>query len=388
MSRQSLIDRMRGRGAGFILRRALREIYAPETGAGRLMRPLTAPAWAAFRALHGFWRGGGGVAEGWADTLVFFYDLEVAQVTFDFTFHLVEAEALRRQRGLKHLAVVFVAGRLDGLRPETRQYEAAFDLEARRWRLNNLCIPLTALVPACRTTMLVSRAQAAAIHAACGDQVLPPGYSPAFPLPPQSRDALRLAASGTDLRLLVSPPQALAYVGAWRARTLRGRRLVTITLRQSPFMPERNSNLAAWGAFARSLDPDNYLVAIVPDTDAALLPLPEELRGFEPFPAAAWSIGLRSALYESAWLNLGSSGGPFSLCWFNARARYLMFKVVVPGVPQATPEFLAERGYVIGAQPPFCGPGQEWVWEPDDLPVIERAFAKMAARLADQPRST
>ncbi|HZT51890.1 MAG TPA: hypothetical protein VFA22_08155 [Stellaceae bacterium] len=382
MTGPGLFERVRGRGVAFVLRRALREVYAPETGWGRALRPLTAGPWAAFRAAHDAFRARPAHAPAaWADTFTLFYDLDECPITYDFVTFLVQAEAMRRQAGLARLAVVFVEGRKDGLRPEMRAYEEAIDLESRRWRLHNICIPLTTLLPACRSYAVLPRAQAAAVHRLCGERFLPAGYSPAFPLPPQGREVTRLAAEGHELKLLASPPRALAYVESWLASRRAGRKLVTITLRQSPFMPQRNSNLPAWSAFARSLDPRAFFVVIVPDTDSALTPLPEGLADFTAFTAACWNIGLRSALYESAWLNLGSSGGPLALCWFNPKARYIMFKIVVDDVPQATARFLEERGYVVGAPPPFLGPYQEWVWEADDLAVIERAFARMAARL-------
>ena len=39
-----------------------------------------------------------------------------------------------------------------------------------------------------------------------------------------------------------------------------------------------------------------------------------------------------------------SNGRParLALCWYNAKARYIMFKIVVPDIPQATAEFLVK----------------------------------------------
>jgi hypothetical protein len=386
LNRLGPIERLRGRGLGTILRRGLREFYAPDTRVGRALRPLTAVLWTPVRlARRAVASRHGGGAGAWDDTLTLFYDLDVAPVTYDFICFLALAEAERRERGLRHLDVVFVPGRKDGLRAELRAYEDALDMDSRRWRLHNICIPLTALAPGCRSyAVCASREQAAALYAGRGDQILPQAYDPVFPMPPMGRDLTQRAAQGLDLKVLRTPPQGMTYLRQWIAAHAGARRLVTITLRDYAFMPERNSNFAAWAAFAGELDPARYCVVFIPDTDAAMARPRPEFAGFLEFREACWNIALRSAIYEAAWLNLGSSGGPLAVCWFNAKARYLMFKILVPDVPQATAAFLIDRGYKIGAPPPFAGPFQKWIWEPDDLAVIRGAFAEMAQALAAQ----
>jgi hypothetical protein len=325
-----------------------------------------------------------GGAAAWRDSLTFFYDLDEAPITFDFACFLAYADAERQRLGLTYLDVVFVPGRKDGVRAELYDYESAVGVEARRWRLHNICIPIAALLPSCRGySLLATRAQAAAEYALRGDAVFPKGYEPAFPMPPHGRDMMRLAAQGQELKVLTTPPQGMAYVRQWLDAHARGRKLVTITLREYAFMPERNSNFAAWSAFARALDPAVYCIVIVPDTDQAMLPSRPEFAEFLEFREACWNVLLRSALYESAWLNLGSSGGPMAICWHNPKVRYVMFKILVPGVPQAAAEFLVDRGYRIGAQPPYIGRHQKWVWEPDDLDIIAREFHDMERAMTD-----
>jgi len=173
----------------------------------------------------------------------------------------------------------------------------------------------------------------------------------------------------------------LRYVERWLASRLRGRRLVTITIRDYEFMPARNSNLQAWASFARRLDITQYLPVFVLDTERTLDPLPAPLAGFEVFREASWNVGLRMALYQVGYVNLGVNNGPSFMCALNSLTRILIFKIVTPGVPQATEEMIAKLGYKIGAQLPFATPYQGMVWEDDTLEVIEREFAEMARRL-------
>lgn len=391
------LDKLRRNGWGWTWRRILREGYAPDTGLGRALHPLAAPPLAAVRRLHALThRRAAAVPAEARRTLTLFYDLEVCPITYDFAVFLALGEAQRRARGLEALRVIFVPGWKDGLRPEAPEYEAVLNADARRWRLHNLCIPLIALTPACRGyTLCGSRAEAALLRQVCGDAVVPEGYDPAFPLAPALAEHAEYAAAGHELKVLAAPPQGRVYVRQWLETRLRGRKLVTITLRHYKFMPQRNSNLAAWAAFARELDPAEYCVVIVPDTDSAMQPLPDAFAGLLDFREACWNIGLRAALYEAAWLNLGTSGGPSALCWFNPDARYITFKLLVPEVPQATVETLAAHGYFVGKTPAFVGRHQKWVWEDDDLAVIRREFAAMAAAITTAeaaeggyPRST
>ena len=86
------------------------------------------------------------------------------------------------------------------------------------------------------------------------------------------------------------------------------------------------------------------------------------------------------ALYERAYLNLGVNSGPMGLCWLNARSRDLTFKIIT-AAPQTTKASMRHYGFEIGKSLPFATPYQRWVWENDDLDVIEREFAAMAARI-------
>ena len=162
--------------------------------------------------------------------------------------------------------------------------------------------------------------------------------------------------------------------------------IVTITLRNYEYTPERNSNMAAWAAFARALDPARFSVVFVPDRERCLEPAPEELRGFPVLGQAALVLGLRMALYERAYLNLGVNNGPMGLCWLNERTRYITFKILSEAAPNTSADYMKFLGFEIGRSLPFAMPWQQWVWAEDELPIIEQAFAEMVA-LLDGSRS-
>jgi hypothetical protein len=374
-----LLDTVRTEGIGWVWRRL--RYHTPATAAGR--------------ALHGGLRralGGvlaparrlGGADVGFVNPTILyaFYDLQVSQITYDAAWFAIAADRARRGLGLDRMHFVVVPGTRDGLREERAAYEGAVDHDARLWRLHNIVIPIFGLVPAAAGyTLLPDRQAAGALRARAGRHIYPHSYEPALPIGHHPSELLQAARAGdTDMAVLQSPVQARRFVDRWLAPRLAGRRLVTITLRDYAFMPARNSDTRAWATFARGLPRDRYLPVFVLDTQRTLDPVPE-LGDLEIAPDASWSVPLRLALYERAFLNLGVNNGPLLMGALGARTRLLVFKMITPSVPQTTEEFMRRLGFEIGGQLPFATPLQRLVWEDDRLPVIEREFDAMVARI-------
>ncbi len=78
------------------------------------------------------------------------------------------------------------------------------------------------------------------------------------------------------------------------------KKILCITLRQYAYDPQRNSNLPAWEAFLGRVDPAEFSIVIVPDTDRfADIKVP--FGGKYPiFTPACFDVDLRFALYEAA----------------------------------------------------------------------------------------
>ena len=379
-----IVDTVRTEGVGWVWRRLRYRTPATSTGRvvhGWLRRGLGA-ALAARRALG---RRPPVLAD--RDVLYAFYDLQVAPISYDAAWFVALADRERRRQGLAAVHFVGVPGKLDGLRAERSAYEAAVDLENRRWRLHHVVIPLFGLLSATAGfTLLPSREAAGELRRAAGARVYPRHYEPALPVGHHPSELIEAARAGEQgLAVLESPVQAQRFVDVWLAPRLRGRRLVTITLRDYAFMTDRNSDTRAWTTFARRLPRDRYLPVFVPDTERTLDPLPDELRDLAVLPEAAWSVPLRLALYERAFLNLGVNNGPFLMGILAARPRLLAFKMVTPTVPQTTEDFMRRLGFEIGGQLSFATPWQRLVWEDDRLEVIEREFLRMVAQIEAAP---
>jgi hypothetical protein len=310
-----------------------------------------------------------------------FYDLAVSPITFDICWALAIAENRRLAAGADSVHLVLVPGFEAGLRREDPLYEQAVDAGQRRHRIERLMLPVAQQLPSLSgVTVCSSRRQAFWLRLLRTDHVYPEHYWPGIPQAHKPTDLLEPARAAQTIVLPFRPkPDAAAALEQWLPPS-EHRRLVTITLRQYGYMTDRNSNLAAWGAFARNLDPQRYCVVIVPDSDAADGPLPD-FAGFTQAGAAARDIDMRMALYHRAYLNLFVNNGPHGLCMFDAGAAYLMFKILTPSAPQTTEAYMQELGFDIGTDPAFARPWQHWVWEDDSLDAITTAFAGMTETL-------
>lgn len=376
-----LLFKLRTGGLAWLIRRMWREWKMPTTAPVRRF-------YLACRRVRGFFLGASNPPRpaGESALLFAFYDLGVAPITHDFLWFLVGAELERRRRALAGIRVVIVPGSVGGLREERPDYERVIGADERRARVSNVLIPACRLLPSVAgVTAAASRAAASAVTASASGQVFPKDYEPGLPFYARADICLAAARRGErPIGVLRATPYDLDAARRWlQARDCRSR-VLTITLRSYAYMPARNSNHGAWLAFARRLDRTRYSAVFVPDTSQTLDGLPPEFGEFPVFSEAAWNIGLRMGLYEQAYLNLGVNNGPMGLCWLNERTRYITFKMLTESVPQTTAEYVASHGFELGASLPFATPYQRWVWEDDDLPVIEREFAAMVNRI-EQP---
>jgi len=318
-------------------------------------------------------------------SLTAFYDLRICPVTYDFTVFMALAEMARRRLGCEGLRVVIVPGDDDGFRKDDVSYSTA----NKEWRLRNIVVPSCWLFnQATSVTICNSREEATAIEATLAGPVFPLSYSTKQPVGDFLWSSISAAlACGEQLPRAQPSAEASRIVRDWLAAHAGERRPIAITLRESGHAPVRNSNVAAWRKFARTLDPKIYIPVFIPDTERAFGPASpsDGADGSLAWPAAALNLDLRLALYEQSWLNLMVTNGPGILCWLNNKSRFIMFKMLNPDWANTSQAYIASLGLAAGSQPPFATPFQRLVWEPDTLDVIEREFAGMAERIGDTP---
>jgi Tetratricopeptide repeat len=303
------------------------------------------------------------------------YDFAASPTSFDIAAFLALADLERQRRSLSAMHVLFVPA------PGTGFWEnEALGEDEKRWRVRNLLIPMCWLWPACGgVTVLGSRDEARASLRRAQDAVFPSGYRLHRPVPDAFQWAAVAAerACGALVPSWVAPPQAREFVRRWLEPRARGRRVVVITLREAGYYSEVNSDLPAWGAFARSLDPERYLPVVLRDTEAIFAPVPPELQDLTLFPEASLNLELRAALFSAMFVGLSVPNGPMILQWLKPDCRFLIFRLLVPENFRARPTVMRSLGLEIGGQLPGATPFQRLIWEEDRFEVIRREFERI-----------
>ena len=376
---------LRSRGLNYLLTAPINELANPRL-------PITLYVRGAIISVRDRFGGASAaVNEAWSDdALQFFYDLSASPVTFDFASYLAAAEVERRLRKLKEINVIFVLGPKAGVRKELPDYEAAIDVPTRVARLRNILIPMLAFLPSVKSYAVCStREQAEAIIAADRKRIHPSDYRTYLPRQTAKKVIFEHARAGLSIwPMLRATDAGRRFVSDFLAREAKGRKAVVITLRNYDYSPERNSRNADWIAFADSLDPTAYVPIFVHDTETSMREPPEDFGQHVVCHAASWSLEVRMALYEAAWLNMALMHGPMELCWYNEQARYVLFMAVGTAAINTEASLIA-NGHRLAVDLEFAKPYQRIVWQRDDLPTLVDAFAAMEGVLSsDRPSAT
>ncbi len=305
--------------------------------------------------------------------LLAFYDLEVSPISFDFAVFVILAELHRQRSSASQLRIVIVPGRQDGFRVD----DTAYDTDNKRWRLQNILLPLTALLDKeIAVDVCIDRESAAALENEHQGEVFPKNYSVADPIAEFFLSSVVAAsARGESIPSFRAGSQSISYMTQWLSDHVGDRKPVVITLRESDYNENQNSNTSVWLNFAKELDPSTYCPVVVRDTAKCFSRQSEEFDGLLTCPLASINLQLRMALYELAWLNMLVPNGPGELCRLSDTARYLYFKVVSGTADTTSSLFIASQGIEFGGQLPNATALQRLVWEPDDPEIIAKEFS-------------
>jgi hypothetical protein len=276
-------------------------------------------------------------------------DLSKVPASFDFITWLVNAEMDRRRRGAPApLLVAFVDGTDEGFRKGDVQ-----NLPEKRQIMDGVMRPALALFGA--------REEPGAIH---GRQYHY-WYRPIT-------DGFRI---GEEVPRVVVPLAALIQV--LRQLSIRGLdEPLVITLRETRYSPERNSNIPAWLEFARRRRDEGHNVIFVRDTAKAHEPLED----FATWPEASLDLIIRAALYNAAKCNLIVANGPAELLQFSDWP-FIEIKPsaeIDPLRPVSMGESWWQRfgGITPPESFPWLGKHQLTVWKRDTIDVLENAWLR------------
>jgi len=270
------------------------------------------------------------------------YDLNANSPSYNFLQFLMCLENHAAVKKVPGYTVVIVPKQLpDDL--EWKPFSDSYGREAIDYRSVHLLSQLAMLGTRCRGVMVLP--DRTLRMSVCGEGERFPadyGFHLGGGFADQLHQELRRHGVKNDFQ---APPHADRLVDGWFQRQPSARKIVTITLRESPFDPVRNSNLPEWIRFAAHLEETGYQPVIIPDTDAAF----SHSFGFmgdELGSAAAFSPAVRLAVYRRSFLNFFVPNGPYGLAVYSSGIRYVCVKMWLAGslVSPATPE--GYKGYL------------------------------------------
>ena len=277
--------------------------------------------------------------------VVALYDLAKSPPTFDFTYAVVQSEIERQRRGDASLAFHILTNERSG---QTDFYSAG----EFGWRVRHIIVPLTQLLPV-----------PAEVHVTRARPTGPDVFSRPYGLHWLS-DVAILSQAGADVQVLRARNDIKASLFEELEAFTRGRRLITITLRETVYASTRNSNVRAWSALARILPRDTYAIVVLRDHERVSEPLRGDWGEVLTLPKAVWFLHQRIALYEIAWLNLAVNNGPLGILALDRKIRFQLFKLD-GGTWETSPQHFRRLGIEPGMNFPFLQPYQQMIWEDD-----------------------
>ena len=324
-----------------------------------------------------------------SDVLYAFYDLAVSPATFDIVHFLILAEQARILSDLNSLHIVIVPGPNEGFRVnDLESYRRKtgienYDIGYMKWRKNNILISCCTLLQSIKgVTTCSSREEAHAIETSVVKHIFPTGYTVGSPI--QSYLLNLIINNKGSLPTFESGDEPKKIIKSWIELNAKGKKIVTISLRECHFEQERNSSLKEWSDFARSLDNNYFIPVFIRDTEAVFEPLPSELKGLTIINEVSFNLELRAALYELSYINMFVNNGPAFLCRYLKNSCTIVFKMITPEVGATTEKYFRLHGIEPGTQYPPLSPFHKVVWENDDSNVLEKEFEKMCTVISQQ----
>jgi tetratricopeptide (TPR) repeat protein len=302
------------------------------------------------------------------------FDLNVVPPTYDVIPFLIAAEIHRLQLGCDSMRFVVVPAE------SSENTLGISSVENIAWRIRQIIIPATSLMPSCKSlTVFDSRKHAESELQKFKIEVYPENYTVAAPTAGFSVAEIEaMTYYDIEIPTIQASEQALVYIKNWIKEFSKGRKPISVTLREADNAVAKNSNISAWAKFLNSLDQTKFFPFIIRDTDRVFEKKNKLMENFEYFSLGAVNIELRAAIYEVCYLNLIGSSGPTQLCMFDRTVRYLVFNIGVPGWSDTKPEaYRNNYGIELGHQLRISNPYQRIVWGNDRAKTISEYFSLM-----------
>jgi hypothetical protein len=310
--------------------------------------------------------------------LLMCYDLALCPDTFDFAEYIAQAEIIRRNNGLEYIDVLLVHYGKGAIIPEADVFSDYFLDSQRVFKVHEVLFGICRLLPSVRNIFFVNRDNAVPIVQTYSN-LYPDDYHPyrgrrpSFFIP-ESPEAF--------FPMFQAPENARKLIREYLER-FQGKKIITITLREHPYVPSRNSNIEEWVRFARALG-DDYLPIFIPDAYTYSSPFRDKIREFEVLDTACWNLPIRAAVYEAAWMNLAMVSGPILISLYSEKANTLFF-YNVEAYPKDFWEHIQEvYGDEVNEKRPYLRYNNHYVYKADTFENIVAEFEKLSSQIALQ----
>lgn len=314
-----------------------------------------------------------------------FCDLACIPLAFDIVTLLAAAEIHRRKVGANSFNVVFIIDATDPL-PQFHRNENPVTKEKAYRILFNIGVLATHLFDKiCDVTVFRSRKSLVNYWQTgrYGLGFFPTDYTPYHPVSKTVQNVTQYApvkmldylkATGDSDPLLVVPENARVSVQEWLSKITDKLFIVTLTLRETPNVPERNACVSEWQKLVNEFSDQPIQFVVVRDYFAIN---PDKILIGENViecREAVDDIVYRSALYEGASFNMLSNGGSALLCYMNPRIEFASFNVGLDADSARQEDMLVQWGLSNGGQLPVNGVNankfRRLVWQRDEAPIL------------------
>lgn len=308
-----------------------------------------------------------------------FYDLNRNSETYDITSFLVTADCYRQEHNLQAVHIVIVA------RDEEWQAQAyCLENAERQWRAENIVRQACTLLPSCHGSTFCSVREQASMYLDGENAIFPPDYRLNNPPPiTVHKDFYYWFEKGFDPRQLKAPAKAIHYAKQFVDNKLVSSKepFITVTLRESTLQPKRNSDLPQWNSFFKWLNERYPMlnIVVIRDTEQVFSAPPFDAVNISYCSEAAFHMGIRMALYELAYVNMGCSNGPKQLCHLSKTASFITTKMIVEDYQGSSSARFIERQIEIGKDFKFSAENQMIDWNDDTRENLIASFERFTS---------
>ena len=315
-------------------------------------------------------------------TLYAFYDLEQNPVSFDACVFANAAELYRVENNFEAIHFVIVPPILKYGRLCDSHFYSNGSLTAYKDRIDMLLVPVFSLIPSkIGCSVLAHREEVECLLTK--NQNFPYSYN--VNKPKDTHKPMDFFKLSRPIGFFQAPERAKQFIKDYLDNN-KAKKIIIFTIREYLNQPNRNNNLDVLNKFIGSLCKKTYHPIIIRDTVNSGRGAIDKLAEFCNFSVASVDVGIRMALYESAYLNIFCNNGPVMLAAFNKKTNYIVFKLIDEDISCTTSKFFKARFGIDETNKYYRWANsnyQRLVWKDDSFETMTLEFNKFVKDFVD-----